>query len=132
MKAGPLIHVYIEKENSMSNKIIVIISTSDAGKARTGVANAMNALKNDWMDEVKAIFFGPADALLVKDADIQRMLKEYQLMDVAVVACKAVAEREGISGELAAMEVNVEFVGKIISDLFKMAIYQLCGKSVYD
>lgn len=103
----------------MSNKIVVIISTSDAGKARTGVAYAMNALKNDWMDEVKVIFFGPAEALLLKDADIKRMLKEYQLMNVAVVACKAVADREGISGELVEMGVNVEFVGKMISDLIK-------------
>ena len=103
----------------MSNKIIAIISTSEVGKARTGVAFAMNALKNDWMEEVTVIFFGPAEALLLKDVEIQRMLKEYQLMEAPVVACKAIADRDGISEGIAAMGIRVEFVGKMISDLIK-------------
>lgn len=103
----------------MSDKVIAIISTSDVGKARTGVAFALNALKKDWLEDVKIVIFGPAEALLLRDPEIQSMLKECQLMEGTVVACKAVADREGISAGIAALGVPVEFVGKMISDLTK-------------
>ena len=103
----------------MSDKIIAIISSSDSEKARIGLAFAMNALKNDWLADVKIFVFGPAEALLSKDADIQGILKEVFLMECKVVACKAVADRYGISEEISALGVTVEYVGKMISDLTK-------------
>lgn len=103
----------------MSNKIIAIISTGEAGKARTGFAFALNALKKEWLEDVKIFVFGPAEELLLRDAELQNMLKEYQLMEGTVVACKAIAERDGISARIAALGVPVEFVGKLISDLIK-------------
>ena len=103
----------------MSDKIIAIISTNEAGKARTGTMFAVNALKHGWLEDVKLFIFGPAEELLLRDAEIQSLMKEYQGMEETVVACKFIAERDGISEELAALGVRVEFVGKIISDLIK-------------
>ena len=49
----------------MEGKLVVIISTSDVKKARTGAMYAINALKHGWMEEVKIFFFGPAQDLLL-------------------------------------------------------------------
>lgn len=95
----------------MNNKIIAIISTSEVGKARTGVMFAINALKHGWLEDVKIFIFGPAEELLLRDAEIQHMLKEYQLMEETVVACKFIADRDGISEGIAALGVSVEYVG---------------------
>jgi hypothetical protein len=47
------------------------------------------------------------------------MLKEFQLMEESVVACRFIADRDGTSQGIAALGVRVEFVGKMISDLIK-------------
>jgi hypothetical protein len=103
----------------LSDRIIAIISTSEVGKARTGTMYAINALKHGWLEDVKLFFFGPAEKLLLKDAELQRMLKEYQLMEESAVACKFIADGDGTSQGIAALGVRVEFVGRLISDLIK-------------
>jgi hypothetical protein len=103
----------------MSDKIVVIISTSEASKARTGAMFAINALKHGWLEEVKVFIFGPAEELLLRDVELQEMLKAYQLMEETPVACKFIADRDGVSQGIAALGVRVEYVGKMISDLIK-------------
>ena len=100
----------------MNNKILVIISTSDAGKAHTGAMYALNALKNGWMEEVKIILFGPAQDLLLEDAELQKMLKEYQEIEEAVVACKFISDRDEKSEQLTEIGIQVEYVGEMISN----------------
>ena len=97
----------------------IIRRSSDAGKVRTGAMYAMNALKNGWMEDVKIFVFGPAEHLLLNDPDLQRAVKEYQQMDEKIIACKAIADRDGITDGIAKQGVSVEYVGKMISDLIK-------------
>ena len=59
----------------MNDKIIVIISTGEAAKARAGTMYAVNALRYAWMEEVKLVFFGPAEELLLKDKKLQELLE---------------------------------------------------------
>ena len=40
----------------MSDKVVVIISTAEAEKARTGMMYAVNAVLKNWMSDVKLIF----------------------------------------------------------------------------
>jgi len=100
----------------MNGKIVVIISTSDAEKARTGVMYAINALKHGWMEEVKIFFFGPAQDLLLEDAELQNYLQEYKSMQESAVACKYISDRDKKSEQIRALGIKVEYVGKIISD----------------
>ena len=99
----------------MNNKILVILSTSDAGKARTGAMYALNALKHGWMEEVKIILFGPAQDLLLVDTELQNLIKEYQEIEEAVVACKFISDRDKKSEQLTELGIQVEYVGEIIS-----------------
>ncbi len=100
----------------MTGKIVVIISTSDAKKARTGAMYAVNALKHGWMEEVKIFFFGPAQDLLLEDAELQNYMKEYQSMEETAVACRYISDRDKKSEQIQALGIKVEYVGKMISD----------------
>lgn len=102
----------------MGSKIVVIISSGEKAKAMTGLMYARNAKEKGWMEEVKVIFFGPSENLLVKDEDIQDMAIQIG-KDEKPMACKALSDRDGISENIEKMGVAVEFVGSIISDLIK-------------
>ncbi|MBT3314915.1 MAG: hypothetical protein HN390_09900 [Anaerolineae bacterium] len=103
----------------MSDKILVIISTSDAGKARTGAMYALNTLKHGWMEEVKIVFFGPAQDLLLVDEELQKQVKEYQEIEEAVVACKFISDRDEKSEQLNEFGVQVKYVGEMISNYIR-------------
>ena len=103
----------------MNNKIIVIISTGEAAKARAGAMYAVNALKHAWMEEVKLIFFGPAEELLLKDDELQNLLHDYQAENETALACKFVAKTENLEEDISSLGVDVRYVGEIISNLIK-------------
>lgn len=101
----------------MADKLVVIISSSDAEKARTGAMYAINALKYGWMEEVKIFFFGPAQNLLLEDTTLQNYMEEYKSMEESAVACKYISDRDKKSKQICDLGIKVEYVGKMISDL---------------
>ncbi|MCJ7701958.1 MAG: hypothetical protein MUO62_10265 [Anaerolineales bacterium] len=103
----------------MSDKLVVIISSGEPGVARTGMLYALNALKHCWMSEVKLIFFGPAQELLTRDAEMQRLLGEYQAQDETAAACKFIADRDQTGESTGALGVEVVYVGSLISGLIQ-------------
>jgi hypothetical protein len=103
----------------MSDKILAIISTAEAGKARTGVLYAYNAVKHGWMKDVKLVFFGPAEKLLTHDSELQKLVMDYQNLNQSAIACKFVADQDNTSQELAELGVKVQFVGEMMSGLIK-------------
>jgi hypothetical protein len=103
----------------MADKLIVIISTAEAEVARTGMMYAVNALKNLWMAEVKLFFFGPAQELLTRDAELQRLLQEYQVHEETAVACKFIADRDNTAEPTTGLGVEVKYVGTMISELIQ-------------
>lgn len=103
----------------MNDKLLIIISSADPGKAHAGTTYAVNALKYAWMEEVKLYFFGPAEALLLTDKKLQALLLEYQNENEIAIACKYVAEEGGISHKFSALKVPVQYIGEQISKLIK-------------
>jgi len=103
----------------MNDKVVVIISTAEAEKARTGMMYAVNAVLKNWMSEVKLIFFGPAQELLLKDAVMKDFLLQFQQAEGKAVSCKFIADRDENDEETASLGVKVEYVGSMISDLIK-------------
>lgn len=103
----------------MNNKLLVIISTSDAEKAQAGTMYAVNALKNGWMETVKLFFFGPAEVLLLEDKKLQQLVTAFQNEDEPVVVCKFLSDEKGQSEKLRKLGVEVEYVGEQISALIK-------------
>lgn len=103
----------------MSDKIVVIISTAEVEKARTGMMYAVNAVLQNWMSEVKLIFFGPAQELLLEDVVMKDFLLQFQQAEGKAVSCKFIADRDETDKETEALGISVEYVGSMISDLIK-------------
>ncbi len=102
----------------MSSKLLVIIATGENEKALTGLMYASRTLSEGWMDEVKVVFFGPSERLLVEDQLIAKTAKELCAAEKPF-ACKFISDRDGISEKIEALGVNVDYVGTIISDFIK-------------
>ena len=102
----------------MSSKLLMIIATGENEKALTGLMYASKALSEGWMDEVKVIFFGPSERLLVEDEMIAKTAKEFGTVEKPI-ACKFISDREGISEKIEDLGFEVDYVGTIISDFLK-------------
>ncbi|MEW5913259.1 MAG: hypothetical protein AB1814_11935 [Thermodesulfobacteriota bacterium] len=100
----------------MAGKVVTIIATADAAKAKTGVMYTMRALQEGWLEDIRLIFFGPAEKALLANQDIQGMVAQIKTATTPL-ACKAISDREGTSDQLQALGVDVVYVGRIISDL---------------
>lgn len=103
----------------MNNKLLIIIGSAELEKARTGLLYAVNAKRNNWLNDIKLIFFGPSEKLLLEDEIIQQYVEEFRLMEEKVVACKFIAEREKTEEKLTSLGIEVEYVGEMISNYIK-------------
>ena len=106
----------------MSSKVCVIIASSERNVVLTALMYATNAKKKNWMDDVKVIFFGPSENLLAEDKEVQEALQE---LTKDCVACKALADRDGISDRVSQLGVKVEYVGTLISDYMKAGYHPM-------
>ena len=102
----------------MGAKLLVIISTAESEKALTGLMYATRSKSEGWMEDVKVIFFGPSERLLVQDERIAEVAREICAAE-KVIACKFISDRDGISEKIADLGIEVDYVGAIISDLVK-------------
>ncbi|MFC1803408.1 hypothetical protein ACFL0D_05515 [Thermoproteota archaeon] len=79
---------------------------------------AKNAIKREWLDDVKVVYFGPSEQLMYNDHEVANAAIEVASLGESF-ACKAISDREGISKKINGMGVKVEYVGTIISDYIK-------------
>lgn len=79
----------------------------------------LNAKKNDWWNAIKFIVWGPSAKLLSKDAKIQDRVKEMERLGIDVEACKACADRYGVSQNLEEMGVEVKYMGEPFTNYLK-------------
>jgi len=108
----------------MTDKLLIIIATGDKAKALTGLMYAKNALKRGWLGDVKVVYFGPSEQLMVEDADVASAAIEVASLGEAF-ACKAISDRENISEKIDEMGVKVKYVGTIISGYIKQGYVPL-------
>jgi len=100
------------------SKLLVIVSTAEKNKALTGLVYATNAIKQGWLTDVKVGFFGPSEALLAEDKDVQQAVA--QLVDHQIpFACKFIADRAGVAEQLTSLGLDVHYVGETISGYIK-------------
>ena len=98
----------------MASKVMEIVSTAEKDKALTGIMYAVNAQKNNWVDDLKVIFFGPFENLMCEDEEVSKAAS--RLLDYETpIACKFLSDRDDISQKLEKMGVNVDYVGALIS-----------------
>ena len=102
----------------MNSKVIVILASKDPEKTLTGMVYASNALKNKWLEDVRIIFFGPAERLLTHNKTISENAQELASIN-EIIACKYISDREKISEKISKLGIKIEYVGRIISNYIK-------------
>jgi len=102
----------------MRSKLLVIIATKDKEKALSGLMYARNAWGGAWFDDVKVVFFGPSEKLMVNDEEVEEAVKNIKVVG-EIFACKAISNRENISEEIEKLGVTVMGVGSVISNFIK-------------
>jgi hypothetical protein len=96
----------------------VIVATGDREKAQTALMLANNAMKREWLDDIKVVYFGPSEKLVVEDPIISDQAQEIAEAGGSI-ACKYISDRDGVSEKMEKLGVQVEYVGSIISYLIK-------------
>ena len=112
-----------------SGNVVVIIQNSDPDAIYFGLLYAARATKNQWMDNVKVIFWGPAEktiSSLPPDSEQIQLLKELQAMggkSGSVWACKACADKFGITQKMLDLGFEVFHTGEAVSYLMKLGYH---------
>lgn len=100
-------------------KVLVVISSSDVGKALTGFMWTINALKNKWVDDVELVLFGPVERLVSEGNEaLLNALLEYSRVKGKPLACRRIAENEGYVEQLKD-KVRLIYVGSLIGDYLR-------------
>ena len=102
----------------MSDKALVIISSGEVEKALTGLMWATNCLRFGWMEELRVIFFGPAQDLLLEDDRVKDMAQKIAETEKPIF-CKFISDRDGKSEAIEELGMDVQYVGTIIADFIK-------------
>ena len=103
----------------MHDRVIIIIATAEAAKARTGAMYALNALKHGWLEDVKLVLFGPAERLFLEDEDFQGLVRQFMDMAKTPLACRAISDKERTSERLKDLGLDVQYVGPPISEAIR-------------
>lgn len=103
----------------MHDRVIVIIATAEAAKARTGAMYALNAMKYGWLEDVKLVLFGPAEHLFLEDVEFQDLVRQYMDLAKTPLACKFLSDKEDSSERLRDLGLDVQFVGAPISEAIR-------------
>ncbi len=106
-----------------TDKLIVLWTSRDKETAENMVfMYALNSRLKGWWDEVALIIWGPSAKLASEDADIRDHLKKMKDAGVELLACKACADRYGVSDALAALGVDVKYMGDPLTRYLKAGL----------
>jgi len=79
----------------------------------------LNAKVRNWWNEVRLIVWGPSSRLLSEDADLQDEVRKMSDAGVILDACKACADRYGVSEKLGQLGITVRYMGVPLTDYIK-------------
>lgn len=111
----------VSSQNSDTlNKLMVVWTSADRDVALKMVyMYTFNAKKNGWWDEIRFVVWGPSSKLLSEDKELQDYIEQMKEAGVILEACKACADSYGVSDKLAAMGIDVKYMGVPVTDMLK-------------
>lgn len=105
---------------SEPTKLAIVWSSADREVAISNTfMYARNSLKNAWWEKVCLIVWGPSAKLLVQDDELQQLIQELLREGVEVMACKRCSDMFGVSRQLEAIGINVQYVGAVLTKMLK-------------
>ena len=106
--------------NAFTNSLVVLWSSGDKEVALNMVfMYTLNAKRRTWWNDVRLIVWGPSAKLLNEDKDLQAEIRRMQEAGVVLEACKACADRYGVSEDLEQLGIDVRYMGRPLTEYLK-------------
>jgi hypothetical protein len=107
-------------DNADQPGLVVIWVTRDREAAlNMALMYAKNSRLKGWWETVHLVVWGPSARLLTEDAELQAEIEDCKAAGVELLACKACADRYGASEALAAMGLEVVYMGEPLTRYLK-------------
>lgn len=79
----------------------------------------LNAKRRAWWGDVRLIVWGPSAKLLSADQELQSEIVRMHEAGVVLEACKACADRYGVSASLERLGITVKYMGTPLTEYLK-------------
>lgn len=102
------------------SKLLVVWTSGDRDVALNMVfMYTYNAKKNGWWENIRFLIWGASSKLLSEDKELQQELQKMKEVGIELLACKACADRYGVSEALQGMGVDVKYMGVGLTEMLK-------------
>jgi hypothetical protein len=116
-----------QADATKDDTLVVVWSSGDPDVAhKVCFMYTHNAKKSKWFTDIKLVIWGPSSKLLAGDKELQEKVKAMIKDGVDVKACKACADSYGVSDDIAALGVEVKYMGRPLSTYLKNGWKTLC------
>ena len=99
----------------MNDRLAVILASGDPRVLEMGLTYARNAVKREWMAEVRLYLFGPPETQIATDPSLQEMVRTIVEEGTTPVACRFCSDKYSVIELLADLGCEVATVGEPIS-----------------
>lgn len=107
-------------DTNHKNSLVVVWSSQDPDVAlNTVFMYCKNSKLKGWWDFVKIVVWGPSARLLSENHKLQIELIEVKKTGVEIMACRACADRYGVSDKLEALGCQVIYMGEPLTAYLK-------------
>lgn len=103
----------------MSDKLAVILASSDRKVLEMGLVYARNVVVRGWMEDMKLFFFGPSEVTIATDPDLHELVKVIIEEGTVPRACKWCSDKYGVSDMLEELGCTVEYIGSPVSQAIR-------------
>jgi hypothetical protein len=107
-------------KNTDPSKLLVVWTSGDRDVALNMVfMYTYNAKKNGWWENIRFLIWGPSSKLLAEDKELQKEIQKMKEAGIELLACKACADRYGVSKALQGMGIHVKYMGVGLTEMMK-------------
>lgn len=109
-----------------SGNVVILSQSGDPDLVFYALLYAHRAIKHQWMDNVKIVFWGPSEKTLAglpEDSVQKKLIREILAMggkSARIWACKACSDKYGVTEDLEKLGFEVFHVGNATSYLIKL------------
>ena len=103
----------------MSDRLCVIVSSSDPDVIRTALQYARRTVTEKFMQETRLFLFGPSEKIVARDEDLQDFVKRFQGTGKEILACKWCSDDYGVTEALESLGIRVEYIGTYVSEAIR-------------
>ena len=104
----------------IEDSLVVLWTSSDRDVALNMVfMYTLNAKRRNWWGDVRLIVWGPSAKLLSEDRELQGVIVQMREAGVILEACKACADRYGVSADLEQLGIAMRYMGIPLTEYLK-------------